>query len=101
MGRPAGAQNKDKPYRAALRRLVCENPDVLDQIAAKQIAAALAGDHMAAREIADRLDGKVPQAIGGSDELPPIGIERIEVVIVDPANPGGEGVPAAAGAGEV
>lgn len=27
----------------------------------------------AIREVADRLDGKVPQSIGGSDELPPVG----------------------------
>lgn len=102
MGRPPGAQNKDKPYRAALRRLVSESPDVLDRIAARQIACALNGDHNAAKEIADRLDGKVPQAIGGSDELPAIGLEQIQRVIVDsPANPDRSGVPPVAGAGEV
>lgn len=102
MGRPPGAQNKDKPYRAALRRAVSENPDVLDRIVAKQIASALNGDSTAAREIADRLDGKVPQAIGGSDELPAIAIDQIERVIVDSsANPDSAGIPVATGAGEV
>lgn len=84
MGRPPGAQNKDKPYRAALRRMVSENPDFLDQIALQQLTAARNGDTAAAREIADRLDGKVPQSIGGSDELPPVGITEIVRKIVDP-----------------
>lgn len=73
MGRPPGAQNKDKPYRAALRRMVSENPDYLDKIAKAQLDVAVLGDTQAAKEIADRLDGKVPQSIGGSDELPPVG----------------------------
>jgi hypothetical protein len=36
------------------------------------IDKGVAGDVAAIREIADRLDGKVPQSVGGSDELPPV-----------------------------
>lgn len=72
MGRPPGVPNKDKPYRAALRRMVSENPDVLDKIARRQLAAAEAGDTTACREIADRLDGKVPQAVVGDSEHDPV-----------------------------
>jgi hypothetical protein len=32
------------------------------------------GDLQAIREVADRLDGKVAQAIAGDDELPPVSI---------------------------
>ena len=42
----------------------------------------------AAREVADRLDGKVPQAVVGDDESDAINIiHKIERVIVDPSNP--------------
>jgi hypothetical protein len=30
------------------------------------------GDIQAAREVMDRVDGKVPQGIGGTDELPAV-----------------------------
>lgn len=43
------------------------------------------GDVPAIREIADRLDGKVAQAIVGDDELDPINIvARIERIITKP-----------------
>jgi hypothetical protein len=31
-------------------------------------------DNATAKEVADRLDGKVPQGIGGDDDLPPVNI---------------------------
>lgn len=79
-GRPAGAQNKEKPYRDALRMEhaailngeKCEAPKgSLRWIARHQLLKA-AKDTSTAKEIADRLDGKVPQGIGGADELPGI-----------------------------
>jgi hypothetical protein len=36
----------------------------------------------AIKEIADRLDGKVPQLIGGDDESGPVRLAKIERVIV-------------------
>ena len=46
------------------------------------------GEVSSIREIADRLDGKVPQAVVGDDDLDPIRlITRIERVIVKPDDP--------------
>ena len=45
------------------------------------------GDVAAAKEIFDRLDGKVPQAIIGDEEQDPVTLlHRIERVIVKPAD---------------
>jgi hypothetical protein len=70
--------NKAKPFRDALR---------LEAAAAEQGQQCIApkgslrwnarqllerGDPIAIREVADRLDGKVPQAIVGDDESDPI-----------------------------
>jgi hypothetical protein len=87
---------KAKPYADALRIAISAadgDGTKLRKIAEKHVALALKGDMHAIKEVADRLDGKVAQPIGGSDDLPPVQLERIEVVIVDPANQGGEEVP--------
>lgn len=59
----------------------------LNLIADKLVNLALEGDMQAIKEINDRMDGKAFQsvAIGGDDDLPPIH-QKIERVIVDPAN---------------
>jgi hypothetical protein len=76
MGRPAGSPNKDKPYRDALRMeaALAENGEdspapkgSLRWIARQQLIRA-GDDTSAAKEIADRLDGKVAQALIGGDE---------------------------------
>jgi hypothetical protein len=75
MARPIGAQNKDKPYRDALRMAIAEAGDnfkTLREVAAAHVEKAKAGDINAIRELADRLDGKVPQAVVGDDEHGPI-----------------------------
>jgi len=42
----------------------------------------------AIKEVADRTDGKVPQAVGGTDELPPQQHHHtVERIIVDPKAP--------------
>lgn len=77
---------KDKPFADALRKRIAaadQDPRWLDRIAVSLLSKAERGDVNAIKEIADRLDGKVPQSIGGTDELPPI-ITQIETVIVDP-----------------
>jgi hypothetical protein len=74
-GRPKGSQNKDKPFRDALRMEIAaagENHKALRAVALALIEKAQSGDVQAIKEIGDRLDGKVPQAIGGDDELGPI-----------------------------
>jgi len=46
------------------------------------------GEVSSIREIADRLDGKVAQAVVGDDDLDPIRlIQRIERVVVRPSDP--------------
>jgi hypothetical protein len=75
-GRPKGSENKDKPFREALRlELASRGKDLkaLRVIAAGLIDRA-ATDNAAAREIADRLDGKPAQAleVGGTGGGPVI-----------------------------
>lgn len=90
MARPKGAQNKDKPFREALRMELAEagdNHKALRRVARALIAKAAEGDVQAIKEIGDRLDGKPSQAVehmgeGGG----PVQFERIERVIVDPAH---------------
>jgi hypothetical protein len=87
-GRPPGVQNKDKPYRDALRRAIARaeqnknDPHALDRIAEKHLARAAAGDVQAIKELADRLDGKPAQSIiGGDDDDPAVKlITRVEIV---------------------
>jgi hypothetical protein len=100
-GRPPGTENKNKRFRAALNRYADADPKRLDDLAEKLWATAMSGDTQAIREVADRLDGKVPQALVGDDEHPPIGVTQIERKIVDTADPNGAGVPAVAGPSEV
>ena len=68
----------------------------LRKVADKLVVAAISGDVQAIKEIADRADGKVPQGIGGSDELGPVQLERIERAIIDPPNRDSESLPPAA-----
>lgn len=82
MARPIGAQNKDKPYRDALRRAIArandsDAPHKLDRIADAHLLKCSQGDISAMRELADRLDGKVPQAVVGDDEHAPIRTESV------------------------
>lgn len=74
MANPRG-QQRDKPFRDALRMEIAEAGEdfkALRPIAAALMSKATAGDVQAIKELADRLDGKVPQAIVGDDEHGPI-----------------------------
>src|SRR5262245_65683768 len=72
---------REKPFRESLgletKSLVSNRkPATYPKGSLRSIAQALLfraadGDIAAIREVADRIDGKVPQAIGGSDELAP------------------------------
>lgn len=62
----------DKPFRDALRLAVKRPEDAavkgktkLDRIASQLVEVAIGGDVPAIKEIGDRLDGKVPQAVTG------------------------------------
>ena len=89
MARPLGSQNKDKPFRDALRielaALGDDDPKALRGLARRLLATAAAADGLAAiKEVADRLDGKPAQAlIGGDDDDPAVQlVHRIERAIV-------------------
>lgn len=65
-GRPLGAENKDKPYREALRRAIAraedaDKPHTLDRIADRHLMDAAGGDMQAIKELADRIDGRPAQ----------------------------------------
>lgn len=65
MGRPVGSVNNAKPFADALRMEIFagNNHRHLRALARKLFERALDGDLAAIREIADRLDGKLAQAI--------------------------------------
>lgn len=82
-----------KPFRDALRIAAKRKLDdraqgktKLDKIATKLIATAMEGDVPAIKEVADRLDGKVPQGIvGGGDEDSPVHVvHEIRRTIIKP-----------------
>jgi hypothetical protein len=88
-GNANSGRKAEKPFRDALRMEIAEagdNPKALRNIAKKLIEQAEAGDMQAIREFADRIDGKVAQAVIGGDEDDPAirMVHRIERVIVDP-----------------
>lgn len=76
-GNPGG-KPKERPFRDALMMEIAkagEDRKALRAVAAKLLEKAEQGDIQAIKEIADRMDGKVPQAIEGGDE--PIKTENV------------------------
>src|SRR5262249_51521852 len=66
LSRPPRGQQRDKPYREALRmELAAAGEDMkkLREIARVHIARCEAGDMQAIKELADRLDGKPAQML--------------------------------------
>ncbi len=87
-GNPLG-RPKAKPFRDALNMAIAEAGEdfkALRKVATALLDKASAGDVQAIKEVADRMDGKVPQAIVGDNDEPPVRVEAIERHIVDPAN---------------
>src|SRR5262249_61747411 len=79
MPNPRG-QQRDKPFRDALRMEIAAAGD--DHKALRKVARALltkagAGDVHAIREIGDRMDGRVPQAVTGDADGDPITVRTI------------------------
>ncbi len=72
MANPRG-QQRDKPFRDALRLEIAAAQDEEDnrslrKIARKLLSQASEGDVQAIKEVADRMDGKVPQGIMGGED---------------------------------
>lgn len=90
-GNANSGRRQEKPFRDALMmELAAAGPDhkALRSVARKLLTAAEEGKMDAIKELADRVDGKVPQAvIGGGDDDPAINmVHRIERVIVNSQN---------------
>src|SRR5262249_16766536 len=88
LSRPPRGQQRDKPYREALRmELAAAGADMkkLREIARMHIARCEAGDMQAIKELADRLDGRPAQSLehSGPGSSP---IEKIvrEIVYIAP-----------------
>ena len=59
----------------------------LRAVADALVEQAMSGDVQAIKEVADRLDGKVPQGvIGGDEDDPPVSVALIELRAVYPTN---------------
>ncbi len=75
----AGRPPKEKSFANMLNIAIKEAIEGSDKTKLRAVADALvdkamAGDVQAIKEVADRLDGKVPQAVVGDGEHDPIGI---------------------------
>lgn len=93
-GNANSGRKQEKPFRDALRiELAAAELDQrgLRLIAKKLIEAAEEGKMDAIKELADRMDGKSPQAIVGDEENPLEIIHRIErhIVRANTDNPNG------------
>lgn len=72
-GRPPKEKSFANMLNIAIKEAHDEGRDKLRAVADALVAKAIAGDVAAIKEVADRLDGKVPQAVVG-DPDEPIGI---------------------------
>ena len=74
MGAPLGNRNAAKEnrlWKETIHRVVTQNKAGLLRLAAESLVnKAVEGDVGALRELGDRIDGKVPQAITGADGGP-------------------------------
>ena len=91
-GNANSGPKREKPFRDALMLAIKEaeaQPNhhrALRRVAERLLDEAAAGNVQAMKEIADRLDGKVPQGvIGGEDGDPSIKVDAaVTMTIVDP-----------------
>lgn len=83
-GAPTGNRNGAKKNRLltdALKRELVQNPEDALAVTRKLIECAKNGESWAQVLIHERVDGKVPQAIVGDDDEPPIRtVNKIELV---------------------
>ena len=83
-GRPPSEKTFANMLRIAIKEAHVDGGDKLRAVADALVNKAITGDVPAIKEIADRLDGKVPQAVVGDENEAAIQlVHRIERVIVD------------------
>lgn len=83
-GRPPKEKSFANMLNIAIKEAHDEGRDKLRAVADALVAKAVSGDIPAIKEIADRIDGKVPQAVVGDDESDPISVvTEIRRVIVE------------------
>lgn len=90
----AGRPPKEKSFANMLNIAIKEAVEGKEHTKLRAVADALvekamSGDVTAIKEVADRLDGKVPQGISGDEENPLTMVHRIERHIVRPSDPNG------------
>lgn len=73
-GRPPKEKSFANMLNIAIKEATEEGGTKLRAVADALIAKAVSGDVPAIKEIADRLDGKVPQAVVGDADEDPIGV---------------------------
>lgn len=83
----AGRPPKEKSFANMLNIAIKEAIEGSDKTKLRAVAEALvdkamSGDVQAIKEVADRIDGKVPQAVVGDDDEPPISVQAIVRKIV-------------------
>lgn len=89
-GRPPKERSFANMLNIAIKEATPEGGTRLRAVADALVLKAMSGDVQAIKEVADRLDGKVPQGlIGGGEDDPPLTIQTIERKIVDPQSANG------------
>lgn len=91
-GRPKSEKTFANMLRVAIKEAHEDGGDKLRAVADALVNKAISGDVPAIKEIADRLDGKVPQALVGDDDEAPINVvNKIvrEIVRPQPNDPNG------------
>lgn len=84
-GRPPKERSFANMLNIAIKEATEAGGTKLRAVADALIEKAMSGDVQAIKEVADRLDGKVPQALVGDDEHDPISVvNEIRRTIVRP-----------------
>lgn len=77
MARPKSEKTFANMLRVALKEAHEAGGDKLRCVADALVNKAMTGDVPAIKEIADRIDGKVPQAVIGDDDSDPISLVHV------------------------